>query len=125
MRRAGGSRLRLGCRPALAGRVRSAFRLMRGAVAESPELPLCADDHDQRRDRPGRSDEKPGWRRNAETRSLWRIAPELAPDTGTGFAPRSTPKPAAMPGKRRRGWTTRLPQALHLSGTQSLARPAP
>ena len=44
---------RLACRSAL-GRVRSAFHPMPEAAEESPGLPRCADDHDQRRDRPGR-----------------------------------------------------------------------
>ncbi len=52
----------------LAGRVRSAFHPMREAAGESPGLRRCADDHDQRRDRPGRSGERPELRRNVGTR---------------------------------------------------------
>jgi len=70
---------RLACRSPLAGRVRSAFHPMRAAAEESPGLPQCVDDRDQRRDRPGRSGERPELRRNVGTRLPWRRAPGMAP----------------------------------------------
>src|ERR1019366_1478838 len=118
MRMAGESRRRLACRPALAGRVPLAFHPVREAAAEFPGLPRCADDHDQRRDRPGRSGEKPELRRNVGTRLPWRMTPGLAPDTGTGLAPGI----AAMPGEVRRSLAPRVPSDPHLLVMQSLAR---
>src|SRR5437899_8804030 len=94
------SRYRLAFWPALEGWVPSAFHPMREAVAEPPELPLCAGDHGQRRDRPSRSGERPESRRNAGTRLPWRIAPRLA----------------LMSREVRRGLTSRL-RILLLCGT--------
>ena len=121
MRMAGGSRRLLACQPVLDGRVPSAFHLMQEAAAESPGLPLCVDDHGQRRDRPGRSRERPELRRNAGTRLPWRIAPDI----GTGLAPPGlAPRIDAMLGEVQRRLVRRLPSN-HLAaqdGTSSRAR---
>src|SRR5258706_7112657 len=77
MRMAGESPRQLASRRVPGGRVPSAFHLMREAAAESPGLPLCAAGHGRRRDRPGRSGEKPALRHYVGTRLHWRIAPRL------------------------------------------------
>src|ERR1700675_2029389 len=115
MRTPAESRRRLARGPPLAGRAPSAFHPMREAAAESPGLPLCADDHAQRQDRPNRSGEKPELRRNAGTRLRWRAAPEPAPNSGTRLAPMSR--------EVRRGLAPLLPSNLLLCGTQNLAVP--
>ena len=120
MRMAGGSRRRLACRLVLDGRVPSAFHPRRAAAAKSPGLPLCADDHGQRRDQPSRQSERPELRRNAGTRLPWRIAPRFAPDIGTGLAP---PGLGPMSRAVRRGLAQPQP-SIHLAaqvGTSSRA----
>jgi hypothetical protein len=117
---AGDSRRRLAFRPALAGRVLSAFHPMRVAAAESPGLPLCADD--RKWDRQVHWRKKPELLRSEGTRLPWRMAPGVVPDIGPGLAPGSPPKSAAMSGEVRRGLAPRLPPVPPLYRMQSLAR---